>query len=490
MSTVETPAANEAERKGVAAPSPSPAPTPAPTPAPSPAPYNARNQSRLPDGRVVDIHSTKSDPPSSKKPHGGITSEPLHEIPQEVDPLLVTILSWPRRHNSFSEFAFCKFLREHITQLGGKPLIMSEGCIVATVYPPLKREGNTDIVPSPSTTLFSCHVDTIEGTDADQPKPPANADGNNDGEPKVVRKKLTYDPNFGLIALDKDSIGGSLGADDGAGVWLMLKMIERKVPGTYVFHRGEELGGLGSKAMAEKYVELLQAYECAVAFDRHDTFEVIYHQGGMKCASLKFTEALCAKLNKQGMKYEPSTRGVFTDTKNYRKLIAECVNIAVGYQSQHGRSESLDYSHLAALLEAVCNMDWDSLPIDRDVTEPDYASYSGYQGGSYGGYGRGRGGDTLFTDYEDRDFTFPQGGSAKKKKGKNRKAGSLTMPRVPALTISEELSICSLEELETWATDKPYEAASALGQLLVEMAQVKASRDMLMKLMGWQEDNK
>lgn len=418
---------------------------------------------------------TQSDPPSTKKttPY---QADAIHEIPQEVDPLLVQILSWPRRHTSHQELQFCKFLREHIKAMGVEPAILAEGCIMVTVPRPKPAVGP---VPAPSTTLFSCHIDTVEGHGSDAPSV-------SDGVVDVLRKKLTYDPNFGLIALDKDSIGGSLGADDGAGVWLMLKMIERKVPGSYIFHRGEEVGGVGSKAMVEKYPEILKQFECAVAFDRHDTYEVIYMQGGSKCASMKFTEALCKRLNAKGMTYQPSSKGVFTDTKNYRRLIPECVNVAVGYESQHGRNETLDFSHLAALLEACCGLDWDSLPIDRDPKESDaWEGYGrgsgrwgneGYGSGSYGSYVRG-----AYPDFEDE----PAKGKKGKKKGGKKVAGP--QAQLPLMSVSEELSQFSLEEIEDWAFNHPEDAAKTIGQLLVEIATLRASNEAAMNLLGWKE---
>jgi hypothetical protein len=424
--------------------------------------------------RVAALEATapQSDPPAASK--STYVAEPTHDIPAEVDPLLVHILSWPRGHGTWSELAFCKWLREHIQSLGATPLIMAEGCIMTTVRPPARQDGQTTVHPKPSTTLFSCHVDTIEGNEA------LVAQG--EGEPAPLRKKLTYDPNFGAIALDKDSIGGSLGADDGAGVYLLLKMIEAKVPGSYLFHRGEERGGIGSSAMRDKYPEVLKAFETAIAFDRHDTYEVIYHQGGMRCASLKFTEAMCAALNKHGFKYQPSTRGTFTDTKNYRKLIPECINIAVGYESQHGRNETLDYGHLNALAKALCEINWDALPIDRDPAEADPAPY---YGGSYtgGGYGRST---TRQRGFDDEDFAFPQGGTKAKKKSKKKQPPALESG--PALSVSEELSACSLEDIEQWCEDYSLDAAKGIGQLLLEIAQLKASNAMLLNLMGWKDD--
>lgn len=507
MSLSHTPAATtEAERTG--APAPSPAPTPAPTAAPAttPAPTSAPPASRYASPFPTSATDTQSDPPSGK---GSFVAEAVHEVPASVDPLLVQILAWPRKDSSFSELQFCKFLREHLRSMiadvpGLVVDVMEHGCLVATV--PMPRNAGEAL--KYSTTLFSCHMDTIEGYEA-QPghwdsalKKWIDAPTPTETGAEVRRKKLTYDPTFGLIALDKDSIGGSLGADDGAGVWLMVKMIAAKVPGTYVFHRGEEVGGVGSRAMRAKQENFLAKFESAIAFDRHDTFEVIHTQGGSRCASDKFTNALCERLNAQGMKYEGSSRGVFTDTKVYRDVIAECVNVAVGYQGQHGRGEVLDYSHLYALMQACIAINWDSLPIDRDPKAvemgPTYGRGS-YHGGT-SGFGRaGRQTSMLPEDDDDgwweryKSSTSGKGAAnaplpgAKKKRGKKRGPG-MTSAVDPVLTVSDELSMCSLDDIETWACDNPEDAAKAIGQLLIEIANLKATSDTLMKLIGWVDD--
>ena len=131
-----------------------------------------------------------------------------------------------------------------------------------------------------STTLFCCHTDTVD------PLVPLATD-------PLAKKELTYDPNFGLIALDPKSIGGSLGADDGIGVWIMLSMVAERIPGTYLFNRGEECGGISAKAIAAKEKAWLAQFEACIAFDRPRCNEVITHQGGAECASDKFAQALC-----------------------------------------------------------------------------------------------------------------------------------------------------------------------------------------------------
>ena len=275
-------------------------------------------------------------------------SGPQHDVPETVDPLLVEVLSYPRKHDSVTEAEFQTWLKGRLELAGHKPSLMQLGSFSVEVKRPDGKR---------STALFSCHTDTVDMPCA-----------------AGQRKTMNYDPNFGLITLANDSVGGCLGADDGAGVWIMLKMIEAKVPGTYIFHRAEECGGLSAKANADKEAKFLKHFEISVAFDRPRDNEIITHQGGLKCASDKFSKALCERLNSKGMDYKPSTNGVYTDNKEYRKLIAENVNVGVGYTGQHGRGEDLDYAHLNALLNACTAIDWDALPVDRNPAEADPTS--------------------------------------------------------------------------------------------------------------------
>ncbi len=279
------------------------------------------------------------------------------EPPAKVDATLTEILSWKRPFQSAGELHFMTWLHSEIKARivrSGRPAVFevaAEGNVVVTI----KRPDNKI-----STVLFSCHTDTVH----------AECSG---------KQKLLYDPAFGHIFLDKQdpSSGSCLGADDGAGVWLMLNMIERKVPGTYVFHRGEERGGVGSNKLLAAKAEWLGEHEIAVAFDRKGHNDIVTHQGGIQCASDKFGNALAAKLNAHGFRYELSRGGTFTDTKVYRGVICECVNISVGYHDQHSRDESLDYTHLVELLDAVCKIDWDTLPVEREPKIEGYVSNYG-----------------------------------------------------------------------------------------------------------------
>lgn len=376
----------------------------------------------------------------------GMTSWPELAIPAEVDPTLATILSWPRRHNTMSELAFHGWLALKLPSLGIglKVKEHSERALSVTIPGP---KGSV------STTLFSCHIDTVDTLITDP----------------AARKKLAYDASFGHIFLAKDNtVGSCLGADDGIGVWIMLKMIEAKVPGTYLFNRGEECGGVSAKAIASKERDWLAQFQLAVAFDRPNDHEVITHQrGGTRCASDKFGTALALALNKAepSFSYKPSKAGVYTDTFDFRKEIAECVNIGVGYTNQHGSGETQDYAHAYALMKACCTVDWEALPVDRDPkeAEPTYNSYYQRDAWAFGN--------------DDRDAW----GHAKKYKAPAPAPApapaykAKTKVVEPVLNIEDEiLDLGSVGDIAVLAQEDPDMVAQLLVQVSGELAALRA----------------
>jgi hypothetical protein len=158
----------------------------------------------------------------------------------------------------------------------------------------------------------------------------------------------------------------TLGADDGAGVAVMCALIKARVPAYYVFTRGEEIGGHGSRHLAEEWVDLLSEFDRAIAVDRRDVFSVITHQFAGRCCSSAFGEALCDALNERGMLMMTDDTGVYTDTAEFMEIIPECTNISAGYNHEHGAREELDVEYLQNLLTAMLTVEWDELPVDRD----------------------------------------------------------------------------------------------------------------------------
>lgn len=293
----------------------------------------------------------------------------------QVDTDLIYILSTPRGHDGKTEKAFCNWILSKLNKQGLKPELMEEGAIFV-------RVGEA----TDSKTLFSCHVDTVHSAT------------------EVAQQRLVYDPNFQHIMLErpKSAAGkdpkwtsnyraGCLGADDGAGVWVLLKMIEAGIKGGYLFHRGEERGCISSHAIASKRQEWLKQWNAAIAFDRPKDFEVIYRQSGADCASKEYADALAKAFNANpafALKMESSPSGGTTDTRNYRFIIPECINVAVGYYDHHSADEALDYGHLSELKDMCLVIDWEALPITRDPSKA-VSTYpqTGYPyRGGYGGY--------------------------------------------------------------------------------------------------------
>lgn len=169
--------------------------------------------------------------------------------------------------------------------------------------------------------------------------------------------------------------GQCLGADDGAGVALMAHMIEAGVPGYYIFFRGEECGGIGSTWLADNMKQLCKAFDRCVSFDRAGYSDVITHQGGSRCCSDAFATALADALINEDMTlaFSPNDTGVFTDSANLTHLIPECTNLSIGYKHQHGDGEWQNVSFLRILAAQLVQVQWGSLPTQRDpsVKEPD-----------------------------------------------------------------------------------------------------------------------
>ena len=258
------------------------------------------------------------------------------------EPLLADILSWGRPHDSETER---RFLKEYLDKVPG---MESDDF------------GNRFVTIGASPILYSCHVDTVGRYEGHQP--------------------LAYDATSGVLGLESGKPGQCLGADDGAGVWIMLCMIAANRPGLYVFHRGEEAGCLGSKWIAKSNPALLRGITAAIAFDRAGFSDVITHQAYGMTASDTFANSLAGCLNaiNPRFNYRPDDTGVYTDTNEYADIVPECTNLSVGYFGQHGPRETLNVPHVTALRDAMLVLDWRELTIDR--TPGDTGDYGRFMG--------------------------------------------------------------------------------------------------------------
>lgn len=228
--------------------------------------------------------------------------------------------------------------------------------------------GNLHITIGKSDTLFSCHTDTVHRDLKDEPHRPMQG----------------VQTDSGMTRLFKEAGSGCLGADDGVGIYVMLEMIAAKVPGLYIFHRDEEIGGLGSQFISKnaKWKERLTGIKRAIAFDRRGTQSVITHQAFERGCSDEFADALCKALD---MGHQKDDGGTFTDTANYFELIPECTNVSCGYEHEHSDKEYVDVAYVLRLTEACIAADWEALPTVQSITEREsgWGGWNTYIGGSF-----------------------------------------------------------------------------------------------------------
>jgi len=206
-----------------------------------------------------------------------------------------------------------------------------------------------------SNTIFASHLDTVS----------------------KEYKKVNHLLDDNLIKTDGKT---TLGADDKAGMTIMLWMIKNEVPGLYYFFVGEEVGCIGS-GLASKYLNLGDNYDKIISFDRRGTGSVITHQSYSRSCSDGFANDLCSELNKNGLSYTKDDGGVYTDSAEFMDSISECTNISVGYYKEHTNGEYQDIDHLTKLADACLLVDWENLSVIRDFKIRESKPYS------YGGWG-------------------------------------------------------------------------------------------------------
>lgn len=226
--------------------------------------------------------------------------------------------------------------------------------------------GNYLLAIGDAPVIWSSHIDTVHR--------------------KEGKQRLTY--SNGLLRLHSEARKGDsncLGADCTTGVWLMREMILARRPGLYIFHAGEERGGIGSSYIRDKTPHIVEGARACIAFDRRGTKSVITKQAWSRCCSDKFGQSLAAALD---MGHELDDGGLFTDSANYTDLIGECSNLSVGYHGEHSNEESQEVDYLFALRESLLRLDTDSLVYERAAGEDDpedrVTSYAYAYSESYG----------------------------------------------------------------------------------------------------------
>lgn len=202
--------------------------------------------------------------------------------------------------------------------------------------------------PDDSPIVWSAHTDTVHRREGEQ--------------------RVTYADGRMFLSRRARRHSECLGADDTVGCWILLQMFRAGVPGHYVWHYGEERGGIGSAAVTHHLPELYAEARAVIAFDRRGSSDVITHQMHGRCCSDAFAWSVCRALN---LGHEPSDAGVFTDSANYTDIVGECTNISVGYAHEHRPYETVDVAYACALVDACIAADWSQLVYERRPGDSD-----------------------------------------------------------------------------------------------------------------------
>jgi len=134
-----------------------------------------------------------------------------------------------------------------------------------------------------------------------------------------------------------------LGADDRAGVWGILYLLEKGYRPSILFTNGEESGGWGASSAKKKLAQDVGDVRVIVEIDRQGEMEAVFYS----CGSEKIREWV------EGVGFKKDF-GTFSDISILGPAwdIA-AVNLSAGYYMEHSRAEFLVVDHLMSTLAAV-----------------------------------------------------------------------------------------------------------------------------------------
>lgn len=227
--------------------------------------------------------------------------------------------------------------------------------------------GNYFIEIGESETMFCSHLDTAA---FEKEKVTHDFFKNDKGHLFVGTTgetvKYSYIDSSGQTITKERVDSTLLGADDKAGVVILLNMIENNIPGLYYFFLGEEVGAIGSKAIVRRNSAKFEKYKRCIAFDRRAYGSIISKQMGRTCCSDEFVESLSNEFKRNGMKYQDDKTGIFTDSASFMDIIPECTNLSVGYFNEHSNNEVQNLTYLIKLAKTVLGINWESLATSRN----------------------------------------------------------------------------------------------------------------------------
>ena len=135
-----------------------------------------------------------------------------------------------------------------------------------------------------------------------------------------------------------------LGADDRAGVYAILEILEAGYRPSVVFTTNEEIGGLGALKLIEDYPECpFSNLKAIIELDRQGEKDCVFYD----CDNVDFENYI------HSFGFTPAF-GTFSDISFIApQWGAAAVNLSVGYVNEHSERERLFAEHLDATIERV-----------------------------------------------------------------------------------------------------------------------------------------
>lgn len=151
-----------------------------------------------------------------------------------------------------------------------------------------------------------------------------------------------------------------LGADDRAGVYAIVDLIEKGYRPSVIFTTEEEVGGIGASKLIKKYKTCPFDVKFIIELDRQGLDDCVFYN----CGNENFEKYI----NDFGF---ITNYGTFSDISiiaPYWDIAA--VNLSIGYYLEHSKTEHLKYGELEETIDKVVN-------ILNNANEADYFKYMG-----------------------------------------------------------------------------------------------------------------
>lgn len=183
-------------------------------------------------------------------------------------------------------------------------------------------------------------------------------------------KDIFYDKNKNIVWS-----GEGLGADDRAGIYSILKIIEKGYLPHIIFTTDEEKGCLGAKQLVKDIPEAPFKINFAIELDRRGEKDSVYYD----CDNLDFENYI----NDFGF---VTNFGSFSDISEICSTWGMAgVNLSIGYLNEHSIRETLNVSHMLSTIEKVCTI-LDNCKLNEIKYDYIPIKYLNYKYNVYGNY--------------------------------------------------------------------------------------------------------